>query len=98
MRIFPRGPARTRRGTHLACLLALAATLSGAWTTAAPAVFDPAGQTPIGQAVEAPAPRAPAAALPSDARRDLRSDERLGGHTLARHIGRTDAELAARLQ
>ena len=87
-----------RPGTHLACLLALVAILSGAWTTAAPAVFDPSGQTAIGQAVEAPGPRAPATALPDEARRDLRSDERLGGHTLARHIGRTDAELAARLQ
>jgi hypothetical protein len=31
-------------------------------------------------------------------RHDLRGDEALGGHTLARHIGRTDAELAARLR
>jgi hypothetical protein len=31
-------------------------------------------------------------------RRDLRADERLGGHTLERHVGKTDAELAARLQ
>ena len=32
------------------------------------------------------------------ARRDLRADEALGGHTLARHVGKTDAELATRLQ
>ena len=31
-------------------------------------------------------------------RRDLRADEALGGHTLARHVGKTDAELAARLR
>lgn len=31
-------------------------------------------------------------------RRDLRADERMGGHTLARHVGRTDAELADRLR
>ena len=31
-------------------------------------------------------------------RRDLRADEALGGHTLARHVGKTDAELAARLK
>lgn len=29
---------------------------------------------------------------------DLRRDERRGGHTIARHVGRTDAELKARLQ
>lgn len=31
-------------------------------------------------------------------RRDLAADERCGGHTLARHVGRTDAELAERLR
>ncbi len=30
--------------------------------------------------------------------RDLAEDERLGGHTIARHVGKTDAELAARLR
>ena len=30
--------------------------------------------------------------------RDLRADERLGGHTLERHVGKTDEELAARLR
>ena len=31
-------------------------------------------------------------------RRDLSIDESMGGHTLARHIGKSDAELADRLQ
>jgi hypothetical protein len=31
-------------------------------------------------------------------RRDLSADESMGGHTLARHVGRTDAELAERLR
>ena len=31
-------------------------------------------------------------------RRDLAIDERYGGHTLARHVGRTDADLARRLR
>jgi hypothetical protein len=31
-------------------------------------------------------------------RRDLADDERRGGHTLARHVGRSDADLSARLQ
>lgn len=34
----------------------------------------------------------------SPAGRDLSEDERHGGHTLARHVGRTDAELAERLR
>ena len=34
----------------------------------------------------------------SPALRDLAADERLGGHTLQRHVGKTDAELAARLR
>lgn len=31
------------------------------------------------------------------ARRDLQQDERLGGHTIARHVGKTEADLRARL-
>lgn len=30
--------------------------------------------------------------------RDLAADEAMGGHTLARHVGRTDAQLADRLR
>ncbi|MEO8277754.1 MAG: RNase A-like domain-containing protein [Thermoanaerobaculia bacterium] len=42
----------------------------------------------------------PAAAREIDAREshDLAADERLGGHTLERHIGRTEPELALRLE
>jgi hypothetical protein len=44
----------------------------------------------------------PAEAQPRDAdrvaRRDLSADEAMGGHTLARHVGRTDAQLAERLR
>jgi hypothetical protein len=55
-----------------------------------------------------PPPReaAPAAAvqparpseLPRRETHDLTVDERLGGHTLQRHVGRTDAQLAERLR
>jgi hypothetical protein len=57
-----------------------------------------------GQAGEArPSERSPAAAAPTRqpaAHReyDLAADEALGGHTLKRHVGRTDAELADRLK
>lgn len=51
-----------------------------------------------------PATPAPAAATPSPAsapdgpRRDLRADETRGGHTIARHVARSDAELLERLR
>ena len=38
------------------------------------------------------------AAPVTTAARDLEGDERLGGHTLARHVGLTDAHLRARLR
>ena len=34
----------------------------------------------------------------AEVRRDLESDENRGGHTLSRHVGRTDAELRQRLK
>lgn len=40
----------------------------------------------------------PTAAPASGAVRDLEQDEARGGHTLARHVGKSDAELAARLK
>lgn len=43
----------------------------------------------------APAPLRPS---PAAASYDLGRDERLGGHTLARHVGRSDRELADRLR
>lgn len=46
-----------------------------------------------GRPVPAQTPAAPAAAG-----YDLAGDEALGGHTLARHVGRTDAQLAERLR
>jgi len=49
----------------------------------------------------APPPRAEAARTSGAVRReahDLTVDERLGGHTLQRHVGRTDAQLAERLR
>ncbi len=37
-------------------------------------------------------------ATPVGSRYDLEGDERRGGHTLSRHVGKTDAELVARLK
>ena len=43
-------------------------------------------------------PQTPTPATASGAMRDLSRDEAQGGHTLARHVGKTDADLAARLK
>jgi len=73
-------------------ILASAIITAGWHTSEAPAAVRPAPQ------------HAEAAATPAakqDARgtiRDLGADESRGGHTLARHVGRTDAQLAERLR
>ena len=58
--------------------------------------------TPVQQRAAEPAPapraveqRAPETLAPSH---DLSADEALGGHTLARHVGRSDADLIRRLE
>jgi hypothetical protein len=53
---------------------------------------------PSAETREAPAPPASRAAPAADARYDLPRDEARGGHTLARHVGRTDADLRERLR
>ena len=63
-------------------------------------------QAPQQTASAAPAANAPepqrsptrAAAPERSEVRDLSADESMGGHTLTRHVGRTDAELAERLR
>ena len=63
---------------------------------ATPPIATPAPQAPVAPDVQTAAPRP---ASPGDAWAvDLRRDEQRGGHTLARHVGRTDAQLRARLQ
>ena len=49
-------------------------------------------------AIAASASASPAKGEQRSARRDLAADESMGGHTLARHVGRTDADLADRLR
>jgi hypothetical protein len=59
----------------------------------------PATPPPAASAVSAPAAvTAPRDRPAATARYDLTRDERRGGHTLARHVGRTDAELRERLR
>ena len=47
---------------------------------------------------EAPAPPASRAPAAANTGYDLGRDEARGGHTLARHVGRTDAQLSDRLR
>src|SRR5262245_4372800 len=54
----------------------------------------PPPPVPVAERAQAPA----AVALPKRSGRDLRADERLGGHTLQRHVGRSDADLRERLR
>jgi hypothetical protein len=78
------------------------------WTAAAIIFFplsgcSPSGSaTPVEQHAAAPAASAPAVeprrAAPASAAHDLSADEATGGHTLQRHVGRTDADLIERLR
>ena len=68
---------------HLACQRTPSASVPPATAPAAP---------PAVEARQAPA------ADPAGARYDLGRDEARGGHTLARHVGRSDAELKERLR
>ena len=49
-------------------------------------------------AIHADAPREETASARASDRYDLERDERRGGHTLARHVGRSDADLSERLR
>ena len=63
-------------------------------------VLDKTQSAAIGGALDtvyAHTPSPPAGISPVP-RRDLARDEAAGGHTLARHVGKTDAELRARLK
>ena len=83
-----------RRVAPLLAALALGASATGG----ADAPHQRSGRPPaLAEAPPAPGPPAtPPAPVPGA--RDLREDERRGGHTLERHVGKTDAQLRARLQ
>ncbi len=81
--------------------LALALAIAGC--SASPRQDSAAPAPPVAQV--SPAPPAPEAArqdavptVPDRWNVDLRRDEGRGGHTIARHVGRTDAQLRARLE
>jgi len=73
-------------------LLVAVIAFAGCGSASAP----PREPAPSPAAQAAPPPHAPEAPRPQT--HDLTVDERLGGHTLQRHVGRTDAQLAERLR
>jgi len=88
------GASLERRGCRCTAAALLLFATSGCGQSGTPA---PAPQNAAPQTVSAPAPeRRPHA--PPATNHDLSTDEAMGGHTLQRHIGRSDAELIARLE
>lgn len=73
--------------------LIIVAAIGGLGVACGNAAPPPPAQPAQPAATPAPAPE------PAVARgRDLEQDQRAGGHTLTRHVGRTDAELRQRLR
>lgn len=89
------------RMNRLLALIAL--VVVGVWlhrvTTPQPQVETPPRATTPRPEPPAPAPKREAAKAEGKAedRHDLAADEARGGHTLARHVGRSDADLRERL-
>jgi hypothetical protein len=101
--VFPRSDRRSAAQTRVATLVALVVIVIGLWVLRQREAQEPAPNGPVATSA---APAEPAAAAPSTAggsetsaeRYDLGGDEARGGHTLARHVGRTDAQLLERLK
>jgi filamentous hemagglutinin len=76
-------------------------TVAAETTAAAEVASETARATPTparaGSTSATPA-RARTATLPASQARDLTQDEERGGHTLSRHVGKSDTDLRARLQ
>ena len=85
-----RYPADTGRSSLLHLAIVALALVAGCGGDSQPGEARPSERPPAA----APASRQPAA----HREYDLAADEALGGHTLKRHVARTDAELADRLK
>lgn len=90
-----RRPRRTAASALIALVLSLAA---GWWQNRDQNQAGPSAPKPGVEVVLPPDNPAPAARPSASTGYDLESDERLGGHTLRRHVGRTDEQLRARLR
>jgi hypothetical protein len=103
--VFPRNDRRSAAPTRVATLVALILIVVGLWVLRqrdaqepAPSRQAPASAStpPAASASREPTPEVKDAA--ANERHDLSVDEAKGGHTLARHVGRTDAQLRERLE
>ncbi len=92
---MPNSQSRHRLPVWVLVVLVVASLAWQAWSSREEAPPD-AGQTEV--APPAQAESVPSVEEPRDGdSRDLSVDERRGGHTLARHVGRTDDQLRDRL-
>src|SRR5262249_27585662 len=83
--------ARVRLAPSLVLLFVVAGAAGGQGDGSHDVASVPSSIAPVAsQPVERAAPTAPG--------RDLSQDESMGGHTLSRHVGRTDGELRERLR
>lgn len=82
------GGGRTRRNFLAATCLVLLAVLGGCGQN----------QNPVSEASRHEEPRAVPAETRASDRYDLQRDEDRGGHTLSRHVARTDEQLEQRLR
>ena len=94
--IAPRQFVTTSHRRSRTLLAVLSVVLFGAACQASPATAPP--PAPVASAPAADARQAPAPAPAAADRYDLGRDETRGGHTLARHVGRSDADLSERLR
>ena len=85
------------RGSLLLVLIALTAC-GGSQPAQAPQAQNPSRAPAAASSPEPQHSSSRDAASTRDEVRDLSVDESMGGHTLNRHVGRTDAELAERLR
>jgi Bacterial CdiA-CT RNAse A domain len=104
--VMPRRDDRPSGRAGISGLLTIAVVLVAAWFLRTSNGPSPASLPPAARTTSVPAPAEPAPAQPgrtaaapaaTDDRYDLEADETRGGHTLSRHVGRSDAQLRERL-
>jgi hypothetical protein len=98
-------PSASRRTSSPLALVAVLAVMALAtwWQTRTDDTAQSPARRPAAEATR-PTPSTPPASVDAEGRAeggdryDLDADERRGGHTLARHVGKTDTDLRARLE
>jgi len=93
-----RAPIRATAWLGLLTLVLQVACQAATPASPPPQASSAPAPAPAAETREAPAPPASRAPAADSTGYDLARDEARGGHTLARHVGRTDAQLRDRLQ